>query len=308
MQQFDYEGRKVSLFTHPLTDYIARQIHDTQAFYEIKVLEALRAKFTEVDVVIDGGANVGNHAVYFADYMNAKEVLAYEFVPENFKFLEMNAKDRAIKPILKCLGSPEQKGKLAATIVDGASWGNMGALEAMFDTDFGSIETVTLDDEVERLIGEGRKVSFIKLDCESSEENILKGAVQTLNKYRCPVLVEARFAKEYAALLAFFKELGYTQTDEFHGDTPLYLFEFVASETGTRPEYVIGFKEEDGKRAYISTGYGEPGELHLVEWENADAWDTFEDAKDVLDLMLEELKERYGDRKFAVYYTGAFGA
>ena len=133
------------------------------------------------DVVIDAGACWGDTALYFANLVgDAGTVVSYEFDPDNLHILTRNlaanatlgARVRVIQRALWCrpgesvtFASAGPGTRLAAATAAGAS-----------------VLTDTIDyrTDADRLPA----VNFIKMDIEGAELNALKGAEQTLRKWK----------------------------------------------------------------------------------------------------------------------------
>ena len=67
-------------------------------------------------------------------------------------------------------------------------------------------------------------VDFMKLDCEGFEENVLRGGVETITKWKPVVIVEQkrdmanRFGLPLLGAVDFLKTLGYKVAEEISGD------------------------------------------------------------------------------------------
>ena len=67
-------------------------------------------------------------------------------------------------------------------------------------------------------------VDFMKLDCEGFEENVLRGGVATITRWKPVVIVEqkremaARFGLPLLGAVDFLKTLGYKVAEEISGD------------------------------------------------------------------------------------------
>ena len=135
------------------------------------------------DVCIDGGACRGEVAIHFAHSVGPEgEVHAFEFVPQNLDFFQ---KSLALNPTL----APRIK------VCPKALW-NESDIEMSFE-DSGpssritngnnqsatlSASTIAIDDYVaqENL----NKVDFVKMDIEGAEIPALKGAAETIRKFK----------------------------------------------------------------------------------------------------------------------------
>ncbi len=137
----------------------------------------------EGDYVIDGGACFGDTALFFANQVGKEgKVYSFEFVPENLDALNQNFSL-----------NPELKGRIK--IIQNPLWSNSGT-PVYFESNGPAthvsmkrisekssfVDTKTIDD----LVSEGtiEKVDFIKMDIEGAETNALKGAENTLRKYK----------------------------------------------------------------------------------------------------------------------------
>lgn len=133
------------------------------------------------DVVIDGGACWGDSALSFAHLVGPQgQVHAIEFVPGNLEILEKNlALNPELKNRIEVVERPfwSKSGQSFSY----ADFGPSTKLEKVRDEERGVVAT-TIDDFVkERSLS---TVDFIKLDVEGAELEILKGAEQTLRKFR----------------------------------------------------------------------------------------------------------------------------
>jgi len=82
-------GRRLALWTHDAPDHMAAAIRAHRQFYEIDVLMKCRELYLPGTAVIDVGANIGNHTVFFAAILGAP-VYAFEPDPANHALLALN--------------------------------------------------------------------------------------------------------------------------------------------------------------------------------------------------------------------------
>lgn len=139
------------------------------------------------DVVIDGGAAWGDTALYFADRVgDAGRVVALEFVEESVEIFRENL-----------VRNPE----LARVIEldEHALWGTSGTnlsysmagpgTSVAADSGNRHVETISIDDLI---AARGlTRVDFVKLDVEGSELETLKGAIETLRRWRPQLALSA---------------------------------------------------------------------------------------------------------------------
>src|SRR6185295_19958592 len=59
-------------------------------FFEAEILDYMRDNHNDQKVILDIGANIGNHSVYFANFLKYNFLYAFEPVLDNYLLLEKN--------------------------------------------------------------------------------------------------------------------------------------------------------------------------------------------------------------------------
>lgn len=195
-------------------DYIATTIANSKMFYEWQLLGALSEYLKPGDFVIDVGANIGNHTLYFAAICEA-EVLAFEPLALAAEVLQMNVEqnflDDRIEIRRKALGQFTARAKLSRFNAE-----NVGASAFALSPD-GEYRVSALD-----LENIDRKVSLIKVDAEGMDVSVLRGAADLIARDRPILVCEAATATEQTALEQFVSEIGYSFVAQFNA-TPTYI-------------------------------------------------------------------------------------
>lgn len=169
--------------------------------HDQNMLPLLNRHIPKGGTVIDVGAYIGDHTVFYADRVGQSgTVIAMEPNPEAFACLHHNTKH--LEQVIKHNAGASDMGHTMDIAKDkngGASYGVKG----------GSIPCITIDS-----IGLDR-CDFIKLDCEGMEVRALQGACETIITLRPVMLIEVnavaleRQGTTAAHLLAFVRSLGY---------------------------------------------------------------------------------------------------
>lgn len=159
--------------------------------------------------VIDVGAFIGDSALVFNEY-NPKKVYAFEPVEENYVIMEktisLNNLQDIVVPVKSGLGSSRRQEKIF--IKDSASsavsWNETENIPSQ------QFEVFTLDGYVEQ---NNLDVALIKVDTEGMEVDCIRGAIETIKKFK-PVLILSIYhnAEQFFELKPIIEslDLGYT--------------------------------------------------------------------------------------------------
>lgn len=212
---FSYDGIPVSMFLPTREDHISKTIAATNSFYELEMLRSIGGSLHAQDIVIDAGANIGNHTLYFAKVLGCR-VHAFEAVPSTAKFLEKNIRVNHVQGRVQvhmlALGAKAGTAKIKVS-----NENNIGATR-LEESDDGDIEVARLDD-----VGVARPVRLIKIDVEGMELEVLRGASRLLEDDKPWVFCEASGAAEYKAVAEYLEDLGYQAVGVYNA-TDTYLF------------------------------------------------------------------------------------
>jgi FkbM family methyltransferase len=198
-----YNGVKFYCPLYPW-DLIQRKIIDADTFYENAILESLNQYIPANPVILDIGANIGNHSVYWATICKAKKIYAFEPVLTTFNYLLKNIELNNLQNIVEAynygLGDKNTSGQ-----IDVHPANNIGetSIKESKNANYG-IKIKALDE----LDISKEKVDFVKIDVESFELKTLAGMKKTLEKYRPIVFIES-FPINELEVKKFFKKLGY---------------------------------------------------------------------------------------------------
>lgn len=153
---------------------------------QLAYLEKLLGPRLSDNIVLDVGANIGNHAVAFADV--AKKVIAFEPHPRTVQLLRFNTAHLSNVEIIE-KGASDSRGALPAI----SPIANFGASSitnrAPGPGEFSWICNVDRLDEL--LANErGKRIGMIKIDVEGHEPNVIRGARKILEANHPIVLFE----------------------------------------------------------------------------------------------------------------------
>lgn len=163
-------------------DAVQRIVMLNRTFYEAALLDMLRQRVAPGSVIVDAGANVGNHTVYFAKLCHAKAVHAFEPMPHMQRVLQRNADLNGPDQVQVhpyALGAEE--GEIGVAIFNAANLGST-TLDAGSS---GGIPVRPLD------AFDLQDVALIKIDVEGMQDAVLAGARATIARCHPLMVIEA---------------------------------------------------------------------------------------------------------------------
>lgn len=181
---------------------VIQSCHINGCFYEDGELVDLSLVIPTNARIIDVGANVGNHTVFFSKFARAARVVVVEPNPRAILLLrrniELNNLGRIVDTSLLGIGLGKTNG--FARYIQDQRWadGNLGAATlkavATSEVDSSSIQIRSLDE-----ILSGETPDLIKIDVEGMEMDVIEGACKLISQHR-PVLyveVSPRFREAF---------------------------------------------------------------------------------------------------------------
>jgi len=186
-----------------LRDHVERQIYFIGA-YEPEVVFLLTRLLRPGMVMVDGGANVGQHSLIAAKAVAPRGVVySFEPVPNTFNKLRRNV---GINDLDNVQTEPAALWKECATVSLGlaaAAAGNAGAFGIEVVDAISQVEAAatTLDSFVETRGGDIPSINLVKLDVEGAELPALQGMLATIERDRPSLLVE--ICRETTARLGY---------------------------------------------------------------------------------------------------------
>jgi FkbM family methyltransferase len=184
---------------------------EPQIFFEKYGLDYIKLKEKlKNSTIIDCGAYIGDSAFIFEKELNPKEIICIEPDEKNYEILLENIKlnnlENKIKAIKIAVGNKETKGN---SILCGES------AAYIVETEKGEVSISTIDNLIFRLYISN--VGLIKMDIEGYELPALRGAKETIQKFK-PILIISIYHKgqDFFEIPAYLKEI-----------VPEYKFSFI---------------------------------------------------------------------------------
>ena len=193
-----------------MTDDIQKEILYGKNYFERKSLDYIFKTWRDGEIgkvltkgaILDIGANIGNHTLYYLNECNAKFVHCFEPMDDTFSILkrniEINHLDSRVQLHNVGVGSHCGSASVCKCIDK-----NTGYTQLKPSEDAGGIKIVSIDE-----VNIQERVSFVKIDVEGFELEVLKG-MQSLLKRDTPFLMVEIWNSNYEEAYKLLKNLGY---------------------------------------------------------------------------------------------------
>lgn len=219
--------RRLGHFEYDFDEGVRFSSHENMADELKRSLKGYLAKYSlkKGDVVIDGGAYIGEFTLYAAKAVGiAGKVIAFEPDEKMYKKLLANIELNALGNVVainKGLWSSDGKLKFMGDSVKGYTF--------MMDSDAKDVvevPVVSLDNELARM---GiKKVDFIKADVEGAELEVIKGALDILKGQRVNLAIASYHMldgkKTFDRIEDALRPIGYNVDTDHPGHLTTYAF------------------------------------------------------------------------------------
>lgn len=219
-QQLSLDGASYSIcLPDAETDYIQGKIARDKQPYELEMLRDMAARLQPGDLVLDVGANIGNHTLYLASVTGCR---VHAFEPNGHlcealaQSVELNGQSDRIT--IHQAGVAAVKGFARFAHLDPANLGAQSLEQVQGGAESG-IKLVVLDD-----MEWSAAIRLIKIDVEGMESDVLKGAQQLILRDKPVLYVESQTAEDFELLFNQLKALGYLYCATFNA-TPTHVFQ-----------------------------------------------------------------------------------
>jgi FkbM family methyltransferase len=191
--KFAYRGATLCVVAPNESDAIPAIIQQSGSFYELDVLERCefyvkrRQVLQKGEVIVDVGAYIGNHTVFFANFCPAERVIALEACKPSFEALTQTISCNGLKNVSAYHVAIGDRHDWGATSVSDPD--NLGAnrVERSHRNGSDAVPIAPLDAFLESMGFSQSRVSLMKIDVEGMESEVVAGARGTIARSR-PIL------------------------------------------------------------------------------------------------------------------------
>lgn len=195
-------------------DYIQKKVATELVPYELDMLSDMHERLNDGDLVLDAGANVGNHTLFLAAVAHC-QVIAFEPNVELAEAIRASTKLNGLESRIDvrtfALGRTQGHGHFASAISN-----NLGAQSII--SNGGPLEIRSLDSLSLR-----GPVKAVKIDVEGMELDVLEGALALVERDRPVLYVECATESSFRQVHNWVTARNYGYWDTFNS-TPTHLF------------------------------------------------------------------------------------
>jgi FkbM family methyltransferase len=200
----------------PANDEIAAPLRRKGRPYEHRLLRFLeRISENLPGVVIDVGANIGNHTVYLA--LGDRKVLALEPNESAAAYLrrnvELNGVGDRVTVVLAAAGASAGRGRVVPTSDD-----QLGTVRFEVD-ERGDVAVISVDE-----VAGDTSVAILKVDVENGEADVLDGASVTIAARSAVIVVESWSRRDRSEVVRRLRAAGYYRFPISLCATPTYAY------------------------------------------------------------------------------------
>lgn len=175
-------GQPMLLYESP--EIISDHIRHHNQYYEFDIFDGWRHHFPTDGLMLDLGANIGNHALMFKNSFPDLEIWSFEPMLENFLLLKANTKN--FKDIISInIGVGSRTDVVNFDLTEFTSKNNSGAIR-ISKTKGNQNLVIALDD----ISFENKKITFVKIDVEGYELSCVEGMVNLIKQHKPAFWVE----------------------------------------------------------------------------------------------------------------------
>lgn len=194
----------------------------TKTFYEIDLLQFIYHNYKsdiENGTILDIGANIGNHSVFFAKFLNPIKVYAFEPYLSAYNLLLYNIDINKLKNTILPRQLAVSDCTTSVSLIKPAT-NRLGSTQIDKTSNDDKIKCVSIDDTFKN---KNKKITLIKMDVEGEEFNVIVGSMFTIIKYTPILIIEIKTQKLYDMIYSLINPIGYKNIGQFC-KTPTYVF------------------------------------------------------------------------------------
>jgi FkbM family methyltransferase len=198
------------IYAHDKGEYVSDIIEQTGWYYEPQTIEYIKNLGLKNCIILDIGANIGNHSHAIKYFSNDCTIYSFEPLEANYNVLKNNAKGTVNRFVTDNLGNEN---------FITSFWGNDNLGYTGLSENGQSCQNIIIDN-----MFFPRKVGLIKIDVEGHELQALNGAFETIGENLPVIIAEHHTNEEHLQVLDYLKQFGYNLEKIIKEDNLNYVY------------------------------------------------------------------------------------
>lgn len=185
-----YGGTNTPIFIHKHSETVSDNMIQINNFVEIDFCDYIAKNYGNQTGILDIGANIGSHSLFFCKFINCEKVYSFEPFPTNIEVLKQNLHDFAYKSQICEIALSNKEGTMPLYNSQAENFGGFSLHSYSNGSSFivnSAINVITLDSL------NLNNISMIKIDVENHENEVLEGAKQTILRNKPIIFIENLF-------------------------------------------------------------------------------------------------------------------
>jgi len=183
----NYGNSSTQISIYNQGEIVSDNIVETNNFFEIHFLDYINKNYNNQTGILDIGANIGNHSLFFAKFLNCNMVHSFEPVQSNIDLIKKNMEIFKDKNVIYEIALSNKHGTMPLYNSQHGNNGGFSLHSYSNGSSFvvkDSVEVITLDSL------NLTNISMIKIDVENHENEVLQGGKQTILKNKPIIFIE----------------------------------------------------------------------------------------------------------------------
>ena len=174
-----YRGKDVTIHTYTEYEIISYEIKKKKNFYEIEFLEYILNHYPKHKNIIDIGANIGNHSLFFSEYMEYDKIYCFEPFDGNVEILKENLKNKINDKVGEQILYNSQQENNGGFSLECYNYPKSKSYKVLDSVKVNTLDSYNLEN-----------ITMIKIDVESHELPVLNGSIDTIKRNKPIIFVE----------------------------------------------------------------------------------------------------------------------
>lgn len=177
------DGEEICL--HNFDEVISNEVKKNKNYFEFDFLNYIKENYSNQNEILDIGANIGNHSLFFARYLKYNKIHCFEPFDKNIFILKENIKNYNIEIYQFALSNIE--GELPLFNSQNENYGGFSLHSYANNSSFKVLDKI----KVRKLDSLNlSNISMIKIDVENHENEVLEGAKNTILNNKPIIFIE----------------------------------------------------------------------------------------------------------------------